>query len=81
MLLRKPLLESPFAGSFGDRCRILSAEAGAAIVIVTGQAVQVLDRQISQRVCPDHLTDLGNRMMAGDQAFLRVYVGSVITGV
>ena len=81
MLLRKPLLESPFAGSFWDRCRILSAEAGVAIVIVTGQAVQVPDRQISQRVCPNHLTDLGNRMMAGDQVFLRIYVGPVITGV
>ena len=81
MLLRKPLLESPFAGSFWDRCRILSAEAGVAIVIVTGQAVQVPDRQKSQRVCSNHLTDLGNRMMAGDQVFLRIYVGSVITGI
>ena len=50
-------------------------------MIVTGQAVQVTDRQISQGVCPNHLTDLGNRMMAGDQVFLRVYVGSVITGI
>ena len=50
-------------------------------MIVTGQAVQVPDRQISQGICPNHLTDLGNRMMAGDQVFLRVYVGSVITGI
>ena len=79
--LGKPLLEPSLAVSLRNRGRIIPTEAGAAIVIVTGQAVQVLDRQISQRVCPDHLTDLGYRMMAGDQAFLRVYVGSVITGV
>jgi hypothetical protein len=81
MLLGKPLLEPSLAVSPRNRGRVAPAEAGIAIVIVTGQAVQVPDRQISQRVCPNHLTDLGNRMMAGDQVFLRIYVGPVITGI
>ena len=40
MLLGKPLLEPSLAVSPRNRGRVAPAEAGAAIVIMTGQAVQ-----------------------------------------